>query len=72
MTTTTYRIQFTEILWNGNRRVEQDVLVKGDITAVQDRLDQTSWVFDSVTVTEFVGSDAAGRTVPMDDWLLQG
>lgn len=65
--TTTYRVSFTEIL-SGGRRVQQDAMVRGDLTAVQDHLDRTAWIIESVAVTEYIGSDATGRPVPLDEW----
>lgn len=56
MTTTKYRVTFTEILHGRpDRRCD---LVIGDVTAVQAHLDRYTWVVDTVEVIEYVGSDA--------------
>lgn len=69
-TTTSYRIDFTEFIGgNTGRPVRQSALVVGTVDAVQDYLDEFSWDVDSVVVTEFVGSDAAGRQVSQSEWF---
>jgi hypothetical protein len=64
---TKYRIDFTEVL-PGRRHEKQSILVAGTLDDVQDRMDRFNWIIESAHVTEYVGSDAVGRTVPLNEW----
>lgn len=61
-----YRVDFTEMI-NGQMQTRCD-MVSGDVTAVQEHLDRFAWIVDTVTVTEYVGSDAVGRILPTEKW----
>jgi hypothetical protein len=65
MTQIKHRVQYTELTGAQQTRTAQDAIVYGDIAAVQAYLDERTWAADlPLTITEYVGSDAAGRILP--------
>ena len=68
MSTSKYRVQYTEMI-PGGARYRQDDMVYGDLESVRNYFDARDvWAADPMVVIEQGPSDGFGRVVPASEW----